>query len=109
MADLSFSHITIGEDDADEVIQAGIVETPQVDEPEVQPQSEPQEPEAQSEVQPEPVVEPQPAPKDSVRDDGYRETTLDDLKGSPMPFAQKAVLVAAVLLIVAAVAYWFLR
>ena len=36
---------------------------------------------------------------------GYRETTLEDLEGGKAPFAQKAVIVAAILLIVCAIVY----
>ena len=41
------------------------------------------------------------------QEDAYRETTLEDLEGSPMSNMQKAIVVLALLLIVAAVVYYF--
>ena len=42
--------------------------------------------------------------------EGYRETTMDDLKAAPMPLAQKVVLALAAVGVVAIVAwYLFLR
>ena len=45
------------------------------------------------------------ARQSSLRDDGYRETTLEDLEDRSMPFAQKAVIIAAIALIVVAIVY----
>ena len=41
------------------------------------------------------------------REDSYRETTLDDLKGSPAPLAQKIVIIAAIICIIGALVYYF--
>lgn len=113
-----FSHITVSADEDDDiVIQAGIVEAP-ADEPLVAPPT-PSEPVAVEvgEIEEEPaasvsrsaaVVEEPVAPPASVRpDDGYRETTLEDIESSKMNSVQKAVIVVALLGIVAFVV-WFL-
>lgn len=39
--------------------------------------------------------------------DGYREATLKDLESTPMPLAQKIVIIAAVVCIIGAVIYYF--
>lgn len=110
----SFSHIVIGQDDTDEVIQAGIVDEPLAEEPQVDsliesaPEQSPVQPESEQPRE-QPVAETPVSTQAPARDDGYHETTLEDLNGSPMPFAQKAVLIAAALLVIVAVAYWFLR
>ena len=71
----------------------------------------------------EPAPEPEPAaangsstdedarPKrEKAGNEGYRETTMDDLKAAPMPLAQNVVLALAALGVVAIVAwYLFLR
>ena len=115
----TFSHITVSADDEDDfVIQTGArAEQPQ-------PQSRSCSTDSTAEKS---HCEQEPAREKSVLDaatDGssaakkplrtdestYEETTLEDLKGSSMPAAQKAVLVAALLLVVAFVAYYlFLR
>lgn len=42
--------------------------------------------------------------------DGYRETSLEDLKGAPMPLMQKAIIAVALIGVIAfAVYYGFLR
>lgn len=38
----------------------------------------------------------------------FRETTLQDLRGEPMPFTQKVVIIAAVVCIIGALAYYFI-
>lgn len=101
----TFSHIVIGDDDCDEVIQAGVVSVP-----EPEPQPEPQvQPEPEFQPQPEPEPEPEASPVVPARPSKseYQETTLEDLKGEAMPFAQKVVLVGAALLIIVALVYWF--
>ena len=45
--------------------------------------------------------------KPRKRDDGYHETTLEDLKGEKMPIAQRVVIIAAVICIIGAVVYYF--
>lgn len=44
----------------------------------------------------------------SAAKDGYRETTLEDLKGEPMPLKQKIVIIAALVCIIGALAYYFI-
>ncbi|MEA5019529.1 MAG: SURF2 Surfeit locus protein 2 [Gordonibacter sp.] len=112
----TFSHITVSADDEDDfVIQAGV---------------RPAQPQHSSPLmKDEACCEPAPAREAPVLDaatDGfsvtktekpsptdkntYEETTLEDLKGSSMPAAQKAVLAAAFLLVIAFVVYYlFLR
>ncbi len=121
-----FKHITVtAADEDDVVIVAGVVQ---------QDDSEPEEPAGAPEDSPvEPVGAPEdspvepvgaqtsaPAPagrtsqgpethqrESSARNDDYRETTLEDLEGKPMPFAQKVTIIAAIVLIVVAIAYYF--
>lgn len=38
----------------------------------------------------------------------FREPTLQDLRGEPMPFTQKVVIIAAVVCIIGALAYYFI-
>ena len=45
------------------------------------------------------------SPVKAPRKDDYHETTLKDLENAPMPFAQRVVIIAAVVLIVIAVVY----
>lgn len=40
--------------------------------------------------------------------DGYREATLEDLQGEPMSLTQRIVIIAAVVCIIGALAYYFL-
>lgn len=112
----TFSHITVSADDEDDfVIQAGAHPT--------QPQHSSHLVADEAGCEPTPVHE---APVlDAATDDfsaieagkpspvdknAYEETTLEDLKGSSMPAAQKAVLAAALLLVVAFIVYYlFLR
>lgn len=107
-----FSHITVTPDDEDDVvIQAG-----------ARP-ARPADPAPASPCEEEPAPEPEPAaangsstdedarPKrEKAGNEGYRETTMDDLKAAPMPLAQKVVLALAAVGVVAIVAwYLFLR
>ena len=46
-------------------------------------------------------------PKRRPRDDGYQETTLEDLESGPMPAAQKITLIVVAVLLVIAIAYYF--
>jgi len=107
-----FSHITVTPDDEDDVvIQAGARPT------------RPADPAPASPCEEEPAPEPEPAaangsstdedarPKrEKAVNEGYRETTMDDLKAAPMPLAQKVVLALAAVGVVAIVAwYLFLR
>lgn len=108
-----FSHITVSADEDDDiVIQAGIVETP-ADEPEAaSPADEAPEPAKVEESVEASVVENIPTAKEAPAtgpqvDDGYRETTLEDIESSKMTSVQKAVIVVALLGIVA-FAVWFL-
>lgn len=112
--DLKLNHIVLDDDDDDEiVIQAGIPSSPVVSAPVYSyEEDEPADAEIQSES--EEAVEydaPAAAPVAPVRvpaRDDREEQTSDDLKMDPMPFAQKATLLGAAFLIVAAVAYYLL-
>ena len=102
-----FSHITVTPDDEDDVVI----------------QARPADPAPASPCEEEPAPEPEPAaangsstdedarPKrEKAVNEGYRETTMDDLKAAPMPLAQKVVLALAAVGVVAIVAwYLFLR
>ena len=46
-------------------------------------------------------------PKRRPRDDGYHETTLEDLESGPMPAAQRITLIVVAVLLVIAIAYYF--
>lgn len=55
---------------------------------------------------------PAPAPvkrtaQSGVKDRGYRETTLDDLKSEPMSKIQKIIIACAIAAVAAAVVYYF--
>ena len=50
---------------------------------------------------------PNEKPKRRPRDDGYQETTLEDLESGPMPAAQKITLIVVAALLVIAIAYYF--
>ena len=41
------------------------------------------------------------------RDDGYHETTLEDLKGEKMSLTQRVVIIAAIICIIGAIVYYF--
>lgn len=126
----AFKHISVvAEPEEDMVIEAGVtrhvVPAPTMPGPEAAPPAVPaQKPAADAPAQKiaeaAPAVEEKPAKvsgaagekaaggdrgKRAAADDDYRDPTLDDLKGAPMPMAQKIVIVAAVVLIVIAVVY----
>lgn len=102
-----FKHITVtAPEEEDVVILAGMasseraeevqrVEAAVVDDEAVQPEKAPQPKEAQ----------PKPVKRSKPKEDRYRETTLEDLKSTPMPFAQRVVIVAAIVCIIGAVIY----
>ena len=128
MADSEFKHIAVTAAEEDDfVIRAGVVdrtddalpaEPDAALEPQTEPASSPEsvsEPELTPEPQPEPArkaAQTSPARKPSAKkDDGYRETTLEDLESTKMPLAQKVVIAAAIVCIIGAVIYYlaFLR
>ena len=41
------------------------------------------------------------------REDSYHETTLEDLERTPMPLAQRIIIIAAVVCIIGALVYYF--
>ena len=104
----------------DEVIMAGIA-TPE-GAPEAETPAGPSEArETESPAKPAPPESPSetlredapPAARDKARrrpqaEDGYRETTLEDLQDGPMPAAQKITLIAAAVLLIVAIGYYFL-
>ncbi len=108
----AFSHITVSDDDEDDlVIEAGVRTA---SEPSA---SEPPEAvvEAEAAEQDEPPAEdpaPEPEPEadagdDEAEPDDYREQRLDDLADTSMPVVQKVILAVALALIVVAVVYYF--
>lgn len=115
MADkLGFSHITVtADEDEDIVIQAGVVDEPSAKEPSVSAPAPEAAPAADggaeaaegdtAEVAPEPPARSRPA----APDDGYRETTLEDIESAKMSGTQKAVILVAMLGI-AAFVLWYL-
>lgn len=110
MADkLGFSHITVtADEDEDIVIQAGVVDEPSAKEPSVSAPAPEAAPAADggteaAEVASEPPARPRPA----APDDGYRETTLEDIESAKMSGTQKAVILVAMLGI-AAFVLWYL-
>ncbi|MEC4183343.1 SURF2 Surfeit locus protein 2 [Adlercreutzia sp. R21] len=117
MADSTgFSHITVNADtDDDVVIQAGIVDAPADDdevvvEEDVAALADDGAPADEDAAPADEQDGPAPAPRRPsapAPDDGYRETTLDDIEGAKMPTAQKAVIIVA-LLGVAAFILWYL-
>lgn len=107
-----FTHITVTPDEDDDiVIQAGIVadEPPAAGPIEEAPDEEAAFEEVTFEEVPEPAEEPvAPAPRPVQSDDGYRETTLEDLQAVKMSTTQKAVIAVAVLGIVAFIVWYLL-
>ena len=110
-----FSHISVHAEDDEVVIQAGAVADPSSEsEPDLSARSAEA---VASEAAPEGAPAPDEAPsagdaearptgvRADVDESGYRETTLEDLEGEKAPFVQKAVIVAAILLIVCAIVY----
>ena len=108
-----FKHITVtAADEEDVVIIAGAKEDAgreqESENPDPMPEPEPEiapapEPVPQSEADAEPALAPQPKPKQK---DSYHETTLEDLEHTPMPFAQRVVIIAAIICIIGAVIYY---
>ncbi|MDO4501580.1 MAG: SURF2 Surfeit locus protein 2 [Coriobacteriia bacterium] len=116
----TYSHISVGQEDQDQVIYAGV-------RPQAAPESGPAvavgaavvaEPEGAAAVvaEPEPAAEPEaPAavsPKAAAKPavpkkERFQEQTLEDLEAEPMSGLQKGVLAAAALFVVAFAVYWF--
>ena len=105
-----FKRITVTAADEDEVIIAGVDALEPHEGVEVASAAEspaPADPDIVDDVSGEEEAEPRKIPRESPREDGYHETTLDDLKSEPMPTAQKITLIAVAVLLVIAVAYYF--
>ena len=104
-----FKHITVTAADDDEVIVAGVAENPLVEqdvESELAPARQPgSEPPSASASEPDRAHRAKSSRK--PREDGYRETTVEDLEDSGMPFMQKVVIVAAIVCIIGALVYYF--
>lgn len=116
MADMK--HITVTPADDDEVIIAGLQgdAVPQADAKETKPAAahEPasEEPDgreetARAQAPREEAAEPKPAKTKPAARDAYHETTLEDLERTPMPLAQRIVIIAAVVCIIGALVYYF--
>ncbi|MBQ9043703.1 MAG: SURF2 Surfeit locus protein 2 [Eggerthellaceae bacterium] len=111
-----FKHITVtAADEDDVVIVAGATQEDDSESEEsvgarfIAPVPEP-EPEPAPAEEPKQQPKPKPAAKSAAkpaRKDDYRETTLEDLEGKPMPFAQKVTIIAAIVCIIGAVIYYF--
>ena len=103
-----FSHITVTPDDEDDVvIQAGARPTRPADPAPASPCEEEPAPAAANGSSTDEDARPK---REKAVNEGYRETTMDDLKAAPMPLAQKVVLALAAVGVVAIVAwYLFLR
>ena len=103
-----FKHISVtAAEEDDVVIVAGLKDRDDEGRETPAPADEP-EPEPESELEPDPVPasRPKPASRPS-KEDAYREATLADLERTPMPFAQRVVIVAAIICIIGAVIYCF--
>lgn len=101
-----FSHITVTADDEDDVvIEAGARPATPVA-PREEPSAAVQAEAPVARRKPEPVAADE-APEKRSKDDDYRETTIDDLKSTPMPLAQKIVLAVAAVAVVGIVVYYF--
>ena len=129
MGDLEFKHISVTPaEEEDVVIRAGLPEVPEDNpaeagiqvEGEVEGEDAPgqesappaDEPPAEAPVADEPDAEAPPAEAPAGRTrtkkaDDYHETTLADLDSGPMPMAQRIVIIAAVICIIGALAYYF--
>lgn len=133
MAQGEFKHISVTAAEEDDVIiSAGIVPRSEgsasasydAPSPEPEPVQDPEEAEPEEEAgRPDPAPEKAEASPGDASDhsargahegsrqaaqDGYREATLEDLRGEPMPLTQKVVIIAALVCIIGALAYYFL-
>lgn len=112
--DSRFSHITVTADDEDDVVIEAGARTSRPVVPVPSPAQGPVECEAaleaheervgEFEAATEPVAE-EGVPSHKKKDEGFRETTMDDLKSEPMPFAQKIVIAFAAIGVLAIVAW----
>ncbi len=111
-----FRHISVASDDDDVVIHAGVSEKPSdgfgvegfSSEPEtfaVDPSDSPSDGDARIRDA-ERLVGTGDKGSSFCKDDGYRETTLDDLTPEPMAKTQKIVIICALVALVAAVSYY---
>ncbi len=134
--DKAFSHITVSADDEDDfVIHAGVrpgakaaqqqetLASPVVESSKPAPAQDPSleealrsEPAAEASVSVEPSSteaaqgDARSARRKSSEGEAYRETQLEDLKGAPMPTAQKVVIIVAALAVIGFIVYYaFLR
>ncbi|HIW75416.1 MULTISPECIES: SURF2 Surfeit locus protein 2 [Gordonibacter] len=115
----AFSHITVSADDEDDVVIVAGARPASRASGEVRPAAgaaaAPTPVAAAPEPEPAPTIAPAPDPAPAASPsrqpkEDVSETTLEDLKGEPMPLTQKIVIAVAALLIVSfAVYYFFLR
>ena len=107
MTDTGFSHITVTPaDEEDEVIEAGLSVNQTTGTVQMEEAPDP-EPAPAQEEKPPAAVRPA-APEKGARKAAaseYHETTLEDLQAQSMPFAQKVVIIAAVICIIGAIVY----
>ena len=108
--DSKFSHITVTADDEDDlVIEAGARTSRPVEPAQERLERKLVAEQGEARVPVSDAVE-ERAAEDSAaarkkKDEGFRETTMDDLKSDPMPFAQKIVLAFAAIGVLAIVAW----
>ena len=108
--DSKFSHITVTADDEDDlVIEAGARTSRPVEPTQERLERKPVAERGEVRVPVSDAVEEQAAEEAAAarkkKDEGFRETTMDDLKSDPMPFAQKIVLAFAAIGVLAIVAW----
>ena len=113
MAQDAFKHISVNRpDEEDEVITAGIAVND--DAPAGEPVAATADVAGTAEVvsqnpqmsEPRESADASAAPS-RAKSNGYSPATLDDLKGEPMSLTQKIVIIAAVVCIIGAIAYYF--
>ena len=99
-----FKRIVVTPPEEDEVIVAGAVEAPDAA-PNPAPDAAPDD---ASDPAPLPASAPASRrPQPASAEEGYHETTLEDLEGTKMPLAQRIVIVAAIICIIGALIYYF--
>lgn len=125
MAQGEFKHITVTPaDDDDIVINAGVVRSPETvssgsdedldsTEAESNTSEKPEIPSSESQEKPAETDGASAAArkargKGAKKKDDYHEATLEDLQGEPMSTTQRIVIIAAVVCIIGALAYYFL-
>lgn len=102
-----FKHITVtAPEEEDVVILAGMASSEPAEEAQDVESAAKDDEVVQPEEVPQPkAAQPKPVKRSKPKADAYQETTLEDLKSAPMPFAQRVVIIAAIVCIIGAVIY----